>query len=176
MGIEVFTDGSANANKNNLGYRKGGCAVVFTVNGEVKKTFNKGFFPTKTGRMELYAVLFALRMLAKNQKAIILSDSMYCVNCFNKGWLVSWEKQCWPDRLKNIDLLKKLLNEYRKFPPSYIKLRHVKGHQGVIGNELADQLANYKNFTEYEPDEFWLSEEEKAFFRSKMKLKKHFEG
>lgn len=156
--IEVFTDGSANANKNNLGYRKGGCGVVFFANGKEIKRFSRGFYPTKTGRMELMAVLFSLKMLDKSQEAIIFSDSMYVVNCFSKNWLITWESQGWPTSKKNIDLLKSILEEYRKFPSGVIKFRHIKGHIGIEGNEIADQLANYKNHETFYYDTIWLYE------------------
>lgn len=156
--FEIYTDGSSVAKKDHPSYRKGGCGVVFMENGEVIKTFSRGFFPTKTGRQELYAILFALKMLSKDQEAIILSDSMYCINLFHKRWLQGWEKQNWPNRIKNQDLLKDILIEYRKFPKGNLRFSHVKGHSGIEGNEKADSLANYKNHEFFHDDSIWLDE------------------
>lgn len=150
--IEIYTDGSAVARKGAENNMKGGFGVVFTIDGEIKKTISKGMYPTKTGRMELMAILSALKILAKDQKAVIFSDSMYCISCFNKGWLKNWERNNWPERIKNKDILQLLLYEYRKFRPRSIIFKHVKGHSGNKFNEIADKLASYKNFDVFERD------------------------
>lgn len=140
--IEIYTDGSAVAAGENIG--RGGYGVVFTINGEVKKTIGKGFQNTKTGRMELSAALKALKILRKDQKATIISDSMYVVNTFEERWIFRWEMQGWS--CKNSDIMKELLEEYKKFPPRSIRFKHVKGHSGNKFNELADSIASYKNY------------------------------
>ncbi len=150
--VKIYTDGSAVARYGHKNDMKGGMGIVFIVDGVVKKKISKGYYPTKTGRMELMAILTALRVLDKNQRAIIYSDSMYALNCFLKGRLKKWEKFCWPNDIKNKDILIPLLDEYRKFLPNSIKFKHVKGHTGDEFNEMADELASYKNFKEYEPD------------------------
>lgn len=150
--IEIYTDGSAVARRETKNHMKGGFGIAFYIDGELKKTVSRGYYPTKTGRMELMAILTALRMLVKDQSATILSDSMYCINCFHKSWLKNWERNNWPDRIKNKDILIPLLDEYRKFRPNAIKFKYVKGHQGNIGNETADELASYRNFVDFEQD------------------------
>lgn len=152
MKIDIYTDGSAVAKATSGNYMKGGMGVVFISNGELMHQISTGYFPTKTGRMEIMAVLTALKTLKKNQKATIHSDSMYVVNCFNEKWLEKWEHKLWPSHIKNKDLLKPLLEEYRKFPLGSIKLKHIKGHNGNQWNELADSLANYKIHDEYKTD------------------------
>ncbi len=158
MAFEIYTDGSAVARKSHPDYRKGGTGVCFFSNGKEVRRFSRGFYPTKTGRQELYGILFALKLLAKDQEAIIFSDSMYCINCFSKQWLRTWEMQGWPPRIKSKDLLKDILEEYRKFPKGAIQFRHVKGHTGVLGNEIADELASYKNHEYFYDDSIWLGE------------------
>ena len=150
--INIYTDGSAVANPKYEHCGEGGFAVVFTIDGEIKKEISEGWFPTKTGRMELRAILKALKILSKDQKATIISDSMYCINCFQKNWLRSWEREGWPVRIKNIDILKELLVEFRKFPMGSIKFKHIKGHTGDRFNERADELASYKNFETFKKD------------------------
>lgn len=146
--LEIYTDGSAVANGPKKGL--GGIGVVFTVNGNVKKFYSKGYYNTKTGRMELMAILKVLKVLRKDQKAVIFSDSMYAVNTFNSGWLFKWQRKNFP--CKNPDLMKKLYAEIIKFPRNNIKFQHVKGHNGNRFNELADFLASYKNFKKYQKD------------------------
>lgn len=167
MAIEIYTDGSAVAKRNNVNCGKGGIGVVFLINGEPVQMISKGYYPTKIGRMELTAILTALKALDKNQKAIIYSDSKYATNCFNEGWLKKWERNSWSDDIKNKDILQPLLSEYRKFPPGSVTFRHVKGHNNNTFNELADQLASYKNFEEFEKD---LDESE---FKSDVVIYKH---
>ena len=148
--IHVYTDGSANAKASSPYYRLGGMAVVFVVDGRVFQIVHKGYRNTKTGRMELTAALTALRMLSKDQVAVIHCDSQYVVKTFTEGWINTWELEGWP--CKNADLMKLLLLEYRKFTPGHVKFRHVKRHNGDRFNELADKYAYYKNFKEFEVD------------------------
>ena len=146
--IEIYTDGSAVANGENKG--KGGCAAIFILNGKVKHIIYKGFYPTKTGRMELMAVLFALKSLKKDSRVTFYSDSMYVVNTFEQKWIYKWKRSGWS--CKNVDLMKQLLQEYEKFSKGSIRFIHVKGHSGNEFNELADTFANYKNFSHFEKD------------------------
>ena len=147
--VEIYTDGSAVSQGDNIGL--GGIGVVFTINNEVKKVISKGYKNTKTGRMELTAALSALTILRKDCKAIIRSDSMYVVNSFNKMWIHNWSRQKF-QTCKNGDIMEKLFKEYCKFPKGFIQFFHVKGHSGNEFNELADELANYKNFTIFTQD------------------------
>ena len=144
--IEVYTDGSAVVKGKYKGY--GGIGVVFTVKGEVKDIISEGFNENaKTGQMELMAILKAMQKIKKTENIKIYSDSMYAVNTFRLNWINKWRRQGWVDR-KNVELLKELLSEYNKFKENKgsVEFVHVKGHSGNEFNELADQLANYKNF------------------------------
>jgi ribonuclease HI len=154
--INIYTDGSALAHNNHPDFEKGGFACVFVVGDEVRKVISKGVYPAKTGMCELLGVLTALKVLSKDQSAVICSDSMYVLNGFLKGWLKSWEKQGWPARIKNQEIQKALLNEYRKFPIGAIKFKHVKGHQGNLGNEIADLEASYKKHDIFKSFEYYL--------------------
>lgn len=152
MGIEIYTDGSSVAKRNNPNCGKGGIGVVFIINGEPIQMISKGYYPTKIGRMELTAILTALKALDNNQRATIYSDSKYAVNCFNEGWLKKWERNSWSDDIKNKDILQPLLSEYRKFPPGSIKFVHIKGHSNNKWNDLSDSLADYRIHDSYEKD------------------------
>jgi ribonuclease HI len=146
--ITAYTDGSATTFHPYLG----GFGIYFP-HGNIR--IKKGWSHTKTGRQELYAVLYCLRSIKNKQaKVTIYSDSQYVCNTVNE-WIEGWERNMWYDK-KNVDILKQLLIELRKFA-YYPRLIHIKGHQEVTckhtkGNSLADELANYRNHSSYEVD------------------------
>lgn len=149
--IVAYTDGSAIVTGEKLGGY--GVYIIDPQHGEY--FFSEGFKNTKTGRMELMAIITTLQKVDNSQKLTIYSDSMYCVNCVNKKWLWKWKQSFW-DGIKNVDLVKKYLEEYEKFyfPP---KLIHIKGHTNKedihsLGNAIVDNLANYKNQKHYKLD------------------------
>jgi len=149
--IIAYTDGSATVKYPYLGgfgvYIKGKQSTV---------KIRKGFSCTKTGRMELTAVIYCLKsIINKNERVVIYSDSQYVCNTCNI-WIDNWERKVWVG-LKNVDLLKELLFELRKFRIRP-KLIHIKGHQEVVdehthGNSIADELANYKTQKNYQVDQ-----------------------
>jgi ribonuclease HI len=148
--ITVYTDGSACVN-----YPYLGGFGIYIKSEENDYKIRKGFSLTKTGRMELTAVIYCLRSI-KNKRAdvIIYSDSMYVVNTCNK-WIEGWFRLGFIDK-KNTDLLKILRIEINKFI-TRPRLIHIKGHQ-IIENEhqrcnaIADDLASYKTQKDYETD------------------------
>lgn len=149
--VIAYTDGSAIINEPKYG---GFGVYIISEDGE-EFFFKKGFKGTKTGRMEIMAIITVLRKVSKDRYLVIYSDSSYCVNCFQKRWLSIWEKRLWVG-VRNVDLLKIMLEEYRKFvnPP---QICHVKGHTlnediHSLGNAIADNLANYKNQVCYSED------------------------
>lgn len=143
--IHIWTDGSCNRK-----LRLGGIGVYMKF-GNLTKEISRGYSNTTIGRMELKAVLTALQIANPNYKVVIYSDSKYCTESFNQGWLFRWHREGFANRL-NSDILKEILSEYNKFPRNHIKFIHVKGHNGDVGNERADRLADYKQFKEYEKD------------------------
>jgi len=147
--IYVYTDGSAVSSGCNKG--KGGVGCVFIVRKRIIKVVSKGFYNTKTGRMELIAALIALTSIRKDQKVTILSDSMYVVKSFKERWIYRWSRTNF-STCKNGDLMKLLFREYSMFETKPI-FKHVKGHSGDVYNDLADKLASYKNFKNFHRDE-----------------------
>lgn len=161
-----YTDGSAKVTYPRLG----GFGVYIKSKKSCFK-IRKGFSLTKTGRMELMAVIYCLRSITdKNSIVVIYSDSMYTVKSAN-DWAENWERNNWGS-ITNVDLMKKLLYELRLFKRKPV-LNHIKGHQKVTdvhteGNNIADFLANYKTQKSWERDlpfeEFDLNEIEKGDF------------
>ena len=149
--ITAYTDGSAIVSGEKLG---GFGVYIIDENGQ-EYFFSEGYRNTKTGRMELMAVITALQKVDKSKRLTIYSDSMYCVNCVEANWLWKWRRRLWMD-IKNVDLVKKYLEEYEKFkfPP---KLVHIKGHTKnddihSLGNAIVDKLADYKTKIDYKID------------------------
>ncbi len=131
--MKVFTDGACLGNPG-----PGGWAYA-----EEGNASRSGGEPRTTNqRMELTAVLRALEDLEGPIE--IYSDSTYVVNCFNQKWYVGWMRKGWRnskgDPVANRDLWEPLLDLYLKSPTSY-SFHWVKGHSGVAGNELVDELA-----------------------------------
>lgn len=129
--ITVYTDGGA---INNPG--RGGLGVVLKM-GKHRKEISKGFRKTTNNRMELMAVIEALKALKKEKMEVTIhSDSQYVVNAIEKKWVFGWEKINFKKK-KNPDLWKEFLKYYRKHN---VKMVWVKGHAGIIENEICDNL------------------------------------
>lgn len=90
-------------------------------------------------RAEVYAVIRLLEIVPEGD-IIVNTDSMYCINAMT-DWIHSWLKNNWNNNtISNRDLLERLyeLISRRK---GAVEFRHVDGHRGIYGNEMADQLA-----------------------------------
>ncbi len=131
MMITYYTDGSCSPNPG-----PGGFAVI-----KDTELALIGHEPMSTNiRMEGRAMMTALMDAGKNQ-CLIFSDSEFWVNVIMK-WGKGWEANGWVKKngeIKNLDIVKEVL---RLFKQSEAKVIWVRGHEGDIGNELADKWAN----------------------------------
>ena len=97
---------------------------------------------TTVNRMEIRAVLEALRAVQIKSYFIIHSDSMYVVNTINNHWIKNWISRGWKTvsgtPVANKDLWLKIL-ELTQYHT--VKMVWVKGHSGIVGNELCDEVA-----------------------------------
>jgi len=130
--VDIYTDGSALGNPGPGGY----AAVLLS--GDKRLEISGGFALTTNNRMELKAVIEALRVLKGQGHFIRLySDSKYVIDAFAQNWLATWQKRDWKN-VKNPDLWQALLpltNLHR------IEWCWVKGHADVPENERCDVLA-----------------------------------
>lgn len=141
--LKVYTDGSSFCNgAKDKNKRKGGIGVFFGDNDQrnVSQPFKIGEITNQ--RTELYACIKALEVLHDcNQQIEINTDSEYTINCITK-WYRGWEANKWKNAkkqpVKNQDLIKQL---YQLYKSKKVKFKHVRGHKGIYGNEMADKLA-----------------------------------
>lgn len=132
--VHVYTDGSSRGNPGPGGYG----IVMEWVGKPYKKEFSEGFKKTTNNRMELLAVIEALKKLKKNSiKVKVFTDSKYVSDSVIKGWLFNWEKKNFKDK-KNPDLWILFLKEYRKHKVSF---QWIKGHNDHPQNDRCDFLA-----------------------------------
>jgi ribonuclease HI len=138
--IQIFTDGSCNNHTHN----NGGCGIVLKY-GEHEKHIALGqFISTTSARMEIRAVLEALRLITNKTIPIKLyCDNEYVVKSINEKWVYKWENEYWINKVGmrvNHDLWKQVLVELRSL--DNITFIWVKGHNGNKYNEICDKLAN----------------------------------
>jgi ribonuclease HI len=106
--------------------------------GDKRKELSCGYKHTTNNRMELMAVIAALRALNRDGLNItIFSDSSYVVNAIEKGWLQGWLRTGFKGK-KNPDLWK----EYAELAKRHnVRFVWVKGHANNPFNNRCDQLA-----------------------------------
>ena len=132
--IHIFTDGSSRGNPGPGGY---GIVMEQTGSSYVKE-YSQGFRKTTNNRMELLAVIEALKKLKiENASVVVFTDSKYVVDSVEKKWVFSWEKNNFKKK-KNIDLWLKFLKIFREHT---VKFKWVKGHNNHPQNERCDHLA-----------------------------------
>lgn len=131
--IQIYTDGAARGNPGPGGY---GVVMMY---GNNTKELSQGYRLTTNNRMELMAVIAALKALKKtNLQLNIYSDSNYVVKAINEGWLNNWLKTNFKGGKKNVDLWR----EYAALAKEHqIKFNWVKGHAENIHNNRCDILA-----------------------------------
>ncbi|MBX3042260.1 MAG: ribonuclease HI [Candidatus Kapabacteria bacterium] len=135
--ITIYTDGSCLGNPG-----RGGYAAVL-MSGTRRKEISQGFRHTTNNRMELMAVIEALKAVNKNKRydITIYTDSRLIVDAINKFWLKSWIQKGWKKSNKqpvlNSDLWKQLAEEISHHN---VKFQWVEAHVGIKENERCDEL------------------------------------
>lgn len=134
--VVIYTDGACRGNPG-----PGGWGVYMRYQGNEKNL--KGYVAeTTNNRMELTAAIESLRALKRACEIELYTDSKYVMQGI-KEWIENWKKNNWKTAakkdVKNVDLWQQLDKESRRHQIDWL---WVKGHSGVHGNEMADQLAN----------------------------------
>ncbi len=134
--VTIYTDGACSGNPG-----PGGWGAILEWQGH-EKELSGGEAQTTNNRMELTAVLTALRLLKEPCIVELYSDSKYVVDAIDKGWLYGWQKKDWIKADKkpvlNVDLWQQLLPELARHD---VHLHWVKGHAENEKNNRCDQLA-----------------------------------
>ena len=106
--VSIYTDGACSGNPG-----PGGWGAILCYKG-TEKEISGGEQETTNNRMELTAVIEALKCLKEVCEIDLWSDSKYVIDGLEKGWAESWRKNGWrkSDRKPalNPDLWDALLN------------------------------------------------------------------
>ena len=134
--VTIFTDGACSGNPGPGGF---GAVIIY---GEKRCEISDGFKLTTNNRMEILAVIEALKVLRQPCIVNLYSDSKYVVDAIQKGWLQKWQKNNWlrgkSQPVSNIDLWQNLLPLLQIHNVNFI---WVKGHNDNQENERCDALA-----------------------------------
>jgi ribonuclease HI len=134
--VIVYTDGACSGNPG-----PGGWGAILKWNG-TEKELSGGHPQTTNNRMEMQAVIEALKALKKTCLVKIHSDSALIINAFEQNWIKNWQKRGWRKSNKKPVENKELWQEMLKaMEPHEVVWVKVKGHAGIELNERADQLA-----------------------------------
>ena len=146
--ITIFTDGSCYARH---AEKLGGIGIYIIYDDNTEEFLSKGYKNTSIARMEMTAILEALKHIVdKSQLITFYSDSEFIVKSFNQGWLTRWQKEYFTG-VKNSDIWLQITEEKSKFTGQII-FQHTNGHRMdlddpiALGNNICDLLADYKNF------------------------------
>jgi ribonuclease HI len=134
--VVIYADGACKGNPG-----PGGWGAVLVAGNHERELYG-GEISTTNNRMELMAVIQALRALKRPCSVHVYTDSRYVQQGMTE-WLRAWKAQNWrtasKQAVKNIDLWRALDQEAARHD---IEWHWVKGHAGHAGNERADALAN----------------------------------
>ena len=134
--VTLFTDGACRGNPGPGGW---GAYLIFK---DKKKSLYGFEDDTTNNRMELMAAIQGLKALKRSCTIELKTDSKYVLQGITE-WMPGWKKNGWKTAakkpVKNVDLWQLLDSEVSRHQVNW---QWVKGHTGIHGNEMADQLAN----------------------------------
>ena len=87
--VTIYTDGACSGNPG-----AGGWGAILMFNGR-EKEISGGERETTNNRMELMAVIAALKRLKEPCEVRLYSDSQYVVGAFANRWVESWQRNGW---------------------------------------------------------------------------------
>ena len=136
--VEIYTDGACKGNPG-----PGGWGVLMR-SGSHQRELHGGEPSTTNNRMELTAVIQALRALKRPCQVSLYLDSEYVrkgITEWNHGWKARGWRTASREPVKNVELWQ-ALDALVSGGGHRIEWHWVKGHAGHPGNERADELAN----------------------------------
>ena len=134
--VEIFTDGACQGNPG-----PGGWGAILRYKG-YEKEISGGEANTTNNRMELSALIEALKLLKEPCEITLYSDSQYVCNGLLKGWAKKWKQNNWMRNKKEPALNPELWDELLGLSDRHkLNIIWVKGHAGHPENERCDRLA-----------------------------------
>lgn len=134
--VDIFTDGACKGNPG-----RGGWAALLRI-GRHEKELTGSEEDTTNNRMEMTAVIRALKALTRPCSVALHSDSKYVIDGMTK-WVEGWQRKGWKNASKkpvrNADLWHDLIEAAA---PHRIEWIWVRGHNGHTENERVDRLAS----------------------------------
>lgn len=135
MRVEIHTDGACLGNPG-----PGGWAAILEYGGH-RRELSGSEKATTNNRMELTAAIEALKALRRDCEVVLYTDSRYVMQGMTE-WLARWQRKGWRTAagkaVENRDLWEQLV---AAAAPHRVRWEWVRGHDGVPGNERADELA-----------------------------------
>jgi len=140
--VDIFCDGACDPNPG-----KAGTGIAIYQNQILRQLWFGLYNPSGTNNTaELlglqHSIIFAKAAVASGYSATIHCDSKYAIDCVTT-WASGWKANNWKKKggeIKNLDIIKAAHALYLEIADQ-IQVRHVKGHAGVEGNELADRMS-----------------------------------
>lgn len=133
--VIVYTDGACTGNPG-----PGGYAAILLWGGQQREVTG-GYRLTTNNRMELMAVIAALRSLKRHCAVTLHADSQYVVDAMTKGWVQKWQAKGWrrtEGAVANVDLWQEVLKLCTQHDVVFAKVR---GHANDVLNNACDKLA-----------------------------------
>lgn len=145
----IFCDGGCDPNPG-----PSGTGMAVYTKGKLHETwYGHHEYEGTNNRAELFGMLRSLDyvenllkdgLVSTKNRAVICCDSQYAINCIIK-WSRSWRKNGWMTKsgspVQNREIIEAANDKFITLN-NVVEIRKVKGHSGIPGNELADQLAS----------------------------------
>lgn len=131
----IFTDGASRGNPG-----RGGWGSIIITPGMVQELGGRNSMTTNN-KMELTAVIEALRAIADDGEIDLYTDSQYVIKGMTE-WMDGWIAKGWKNSQKkpvmNRDLWEQLLDVSRN---KKINWKFIRGHADTAGNIRCDEIA-----------------------------------
>ncbi len=133
--VEIHTDGACSGNPG-----PGGWGAILRY-GSAQKEISGGEQETTNNRMEMMAAIQALEALKRPMQVDLYTDSQYLQRGVTE-WMKAWKARGWKTAdkkpVKNVDLWQRMEPLLERH---HVRWHWVKGHDGNLLNERADELA-----------------------------------
>jgi len=143
LDISIYCDGACSGNPG-----KAGSGIAVYSKGNKPVLYHGDYVENGTNNIaELNALYKAMQICEESnptEQITIFSDSKYSIDCITT-WAYGWKAKGWKKKggeIKNLELIKGAHDLYETIKYR-ITIKHVKGHAGIEGNELADRMAVY---------------------------------